>query len=64
MATKLDKALKRELLIGDVAYMLTIDPQGFKLVVKGKRNGQEFLWTNLVNGQSGNLPAPTNLAVD
>ena len=42
MATMLDKTLKRELQIGDEHYMLTISPDGLKLVVKGKRNGVEL----------------------
>ena len=52
MATKLDHPLKRELLIRDVPHMLTIDPQGLKLTVKGKRIGQELLWDDLVSGQA------------
>ncbi len=52
MATKLDKALKRELAINDQAFMLTIDPQGLKLVPKGKRNGLEIAWKDLVSGDT------------
>ena len=52
MATKLDHALKRELIIRKVPHMLTIDPQGLKLTVKGKRIGQELLWEDLVSGQA------------
>ncbi len=52
MATKLDRPLKREIVVGEIAYMLTIDPTGLKLTVKGKRNGQEYLWADLVNGQA------------
>jgi hypothetical protein len=50
MATKLDKALKRELDIGGEAYMLTINPEGLKLVPKGKRNGHELAWKDIVSG--------------
>jgi len=39
-------------LIGEQAYMLTIDPQGLKLVVKGKRNGLELAWQALVSGEA------------
>ena len=39
MATKLEKPLKREVQIGEQPYMLTISPEGLKLVPKGKRNG-------------------------
>jgi hypothetical protein len=52
MATKLDHTLKRELIIRDVPHMLTIDPQGLKLTVKGRRIGQELLWDDLVSGQA------------
>lgn len=37
--TPLDKPLRREVQIGDETYTLTIDPDGMKLVSKGKRNG-------------------------
>ena len=52
MSTKLDKALKRELDIDGKAYTLTIDPQGLKLVEKGRRIGQELHWTDIVNGEA------------
>ena len=52
MATKLDKALKRELLVGETAYMLTIDPEGLKLVIKGKRNGLELKWKDILSGDA------------
>ena len=52
MATVLDKSLKRELQIGDEPYMLTISPDGLKLVPKGKRNGVELAWSDLVSGQA------------
>jgi len=52
MATKLEKPLKREVQIGETAYMLTIDPHGLKLVVKGKRNGLELAWQALVSGEA------------
>jgi hypothetical protein len=52
VATKLEKALKREVAIGEQPYMLTIDPQGLKLVPKGKRNGLEVAWKDLVSGEA------------
>jgi hypothetical protein len=48
MATKLDKALRRELEIGDKAYTLVIDPQGLKLTEKGHRKGQELSWSDVL----------------
>ena len=50
--TKLDKPLRREIEIVDVAYTLTIDPQGLKLVEKGRRNGIELAWRDLVSGDA------------
>lgn len=52
MATKLEKALKREVDVDGEAYMLTISPEGLKLVPKGKRNGHELAWKDLVSGQA------------
>ena len=50
--TKLKSALKRELTIGKTAYVLTISPEGLKLVVKGKRKGMEIAWRDLVSGDA------------
>ena len=52
MATKLDKNLKREIDIEGQAFMLTISPEGLKLVPKGKRNGLELAWKALVSGDA------------
>jgi hypothetical protein len=32
--------------------MLTITPEGFKLVPKGKRKGQELSWDAVVSGEA------------
>jgi len=48
MATKLEKPLKRELVVNDAPYMLTIAPEGLKLVPKGKRNGLELTWKGIL----------------
>jgi hypothetical protein len=50
--TPLDKAIRRELQVGDDTYTLTIDPNGLKLVLKGRRKGVELQWTELVNGDA------------
>jgi hypothetical protein len=52
MATKLDKHLKREIDIEGQPYMLTIHPQGLKLVPKGKRNGHEIAWKDIISGDA------------
>jgi hypothetical protein len=63
MATKLDKALKRELDIDGQAWMLTIDPQGLKLVPKGKRNGHELAWKEILSGSAA-LTSALSASVD
>jgi hypothetical protein len=50
--TPLDKPLRREVQIGDECYTLTLDPEGLKLVAKGKRNGVTLKWAELVNGDA------------
>ena len=52
MATKLEKPLKRELEIEGKPYMLTIGPQGMKLVPKGRRKGHEIAWKDFVSGEA------------
>ena len=52
MATKLDKSLKREIDIDGKPFMLTLSPQGLKLVTKGKRNGMEIACKDLVSGDA------------
>jgi hypothetical protein len=52
MTTKLDKPLKREIRIKGKPYVVTLSPDGMKLVPKGKRKGQELKWVDLVSGQA------------
>ena len=52
MTTKLEGALKREVVIGGAPYTVTIDPQGLKLVPKGKRKGYELEWDAFINGEA------------
>ncbi|PPJ42367.1 MULTISPECIES: hypothetical protein [unclassified Pseudoxanthomonas] len=53
MTTPLDKALRREITVDDKAYTLTIDPTGLKLVEKGRRNGVELQWKDVLSGDAG-----------
>lgn len=48
MTTKLDRPLKREIVIDEKPYTLTIDASGLKLVEKGRRNGQEVSWKQIL----------------
>jgi hypothetical protein len=49
---RLDKPLRREVVVGDKSYTLTIDPLGLKLVEKGHRNGHTLAWNDLVSGDA------------
>ena len=52
MATKLEKAVRREVAIEGQPYMVTISPEGLKIVPKGKRNGIELAWKALISGDA------------
>lgn len=52
MATRLEKALKREIDVGGEAYNVTLTPEGLHLVRKGKRKGIELTWQSLVSGDA------------
>ena len=52
MTTKLEKELKREILIDGEPYTITISPVGVKLAAKGRRKGQELEWKEMVSGQA------------
>ena len=50
--TPLDHPIKRQLLLDGVAFTLTLDADGLRLVEKGKRKGLELGWRDLVNGDA------------
>ena len=52
MTTKLDGPLRREVDVDGQAYTLTLDPEGLRLVPKGRRKGLELRWSELVNGDA------------
>jgi hypothetical protein len=52
MTTKLDKPLKREIIVGEQPFTVTMDAQGLKLVEKGRRKGVELLWKDIVGGDA------------
>jgi hypothetical protein len=60
--TRLDKPLKRELRIKKLSYVLTIDPDGFKLTKKGRRKGIDIKWQDLANGDAA-MAAALNASV-
>ena len=53
MTTKLEKPLKREITLDGIPYIITLAPEGLKIVVKGKRKGQEMSWGDLISGRAG-----------
>lgn len=63
MTTKLSNAFKRELNLNGEKYTLTVTPDGFRLVLKGKRKGVELQWSQLVNGEAA-LAQALNASVD
>jgi len=60
--TRLEKPLKREITLKRDAYVLTIDPEGFKLTKKGRRKGVEITWQDLVSGDAA-MTAALNASV-
>jgi hypothetical protein len=62
MTTKLTDALKREIDIAGEPWTLTLSPQGFTLVPKGRRKGVEIAWASLVSGEAA-LAASLNASL-
>jgi hypothetical protein len=52
MTTKLQQPFKRELDLNGEKYTLTVSPEGFKLVLKGKRKGIELTWASITGGEA------------
>ncbi len=50
--TPLHSTLKRALTIDGREYVLSLTPDALKLTLKGKRNGVELPWAQLVNGEA------------
>lgn len=53
MATVLEKELKREINVDGAAYTVLIDPEGLRVVPKGKRTPIVTLkWKEMVSGET------------
>lgn len=52
MTTELHSTLKRALTIEGREYVVTLTEAALKLTLKGKRNGVELPWAQLVNGEA------------
>ena len=59
MPIKLDKTLRREIMLDGQPYTVTISPRGVKLTAKGFRKGPELTWRALLDagGDGGAVPA-------
>ena len=60
--TKLEAPLRRELEVRGKPYVLTVAPEGFKLVVKGRRKGLEMRWEDMLSGEAA-LAAALNASL-
>ena len=63
MATRLDKTIKRELELGGQLYMVSMSPEGVRIVPKGKRKGHEMSWETLLSGDA-ELRRDLNMSLD
>ena len=52
MTAKLDKTIKRELEIDGKTYTVAIGPDGIKVTEKGRRNGPELSWRQVIGGDA------------
>ncbi len=52
MTAKLEKTLKREIVIDEQPYTVAVSPEGVKLTKKGFRLGTEVSWKSML-GQAG-----------
>ena len=61
--TRLDKTIKRELELGGQLYMVSMSPEGVRIVPKGKRKGHEISWETLLSGDA-ELRRDLNMSLD
>jgi hypothetical protein len=53
MTPRIDKPLRRDVLLEGQPYTVTITPDGIRIVPKGKRSGaHEITWLELVSGEA------------
>lgn len=53
MATVLDKTLKRQVTVDGENYTVALDPEGLRLVGKGKRKPEvQLRWRDLLSGDA------------
>ncbi len=52
MPTKLEKPLKREVILRGQPFVLTLAPEGVTITEKGHRKGKAFTWWELWAGEA------------
>jgi hypothetical protein len=52
VGTRLETTLKREITVDGRTFVVAVSPEGLKLTLKGKRNGQVLRWSDLVSGDA------------
>ena len=63
MPTKLEKTLKREIVINGEPHIATISPGGVKVTKKGFRKGIEITWQAIASGDAA-LRQDLRMSVD
>lgn len=63
MPTKLEKTLKREIVINGEPHIATISPDGVKVTKKGFRKGNEITWHAIASGEA-TLHQDLSMSVD
>jgi hypothetical protein len=64
MPIRLDKTLRREIVLDGEPYTVTISPRGVKLTAKGFRKGAELSWRALLGDAVRPAAAPPSRAAD
>jgi hypothetical protein len=53
LTTVLDKELRRQITVDGIVYTVSLDPDGFRLIGKGKRKPEVRLqWRELLSGEA------------
>jgi hypothetical protein len=53
LTTVLDKELKRRITVGGIEYTVALDPEGLRVLGKGKRRPDvELRWSDLLSGEA------------
>jgi len=63
LAIRLDKTIKRELELGGKLYIVSVSPEGVRIVPKGARTGHEMSWETLLSGEA-ELRRDLNMSLD